>query len=286
MKFRVCFDNSSLCHMYLSRKKIQLERIFDKFDIYLSVLNISELIVYKNIENRNELLRFYDKINYQNNNPLDFPNFLLKKAYLAHSSGKENLIASNDRDSGRTFLRYLKKPDDISQQNVLKTEKYLRKNKEIFISPSKAARDDPRIKNMFKNKIEPKNLSEFLELTLENDDLVTSFVERMVLSFGINDFNKKNGIAIFKEITPWLFYLSALFGGFYNWGFRRGCNPNPDYIDVSQAIYLSFCDYFITDDNALKNLLNEVIVFIESYLSYNLKKKVLKFDEFLSECEV
>ena len=86
---------------------------------------------------------------------------------------------------------------------------------------------------------------------------------------------------LINEPTPCLFYICAYYGGVYNWGFRREYSPHPNRNDVIQAAYLSICDYFITDDKALKNLLNEVLIFINSYLGIDLKKKILDLDELL-----
>ncbi|UCH93688.1 MAG: hypothetical protein JSV88_25935 [Candidatus Aminicenantes bacterium] len=276
MNKRIYFDACSLGSLYRKRNSFELKRITNKFEVCLSLLNIFELLVYKNVVLRDKLLKFYNKLNNKNYLPLDFPLDLLKKFYLGYKSGQKNVNWGNS-EIGETSLAYLENPTAIKANEINSVEKYLEDTKKFFRIAGESSRKRPFVKEMFKNKNEPKNIGEFLELALNSDSILTELFEETIQFLGVKDYKKEEGIFFIKKVEPWLFFWGAYFGGIYNQTFKREYNPNPDIIDISQAIYLGACDYFITDDIALFSLLENL-----NKLDFVKKKRIiLRSEEFL-----
>ncbi len=254
---KVIFDLCALIDLFEMHKnnKIEIKELNSKFEIYITAVNIFEILKHKSKDKRSELLKFCKALNIRDYFPVDYPSFLLIATYKDYINSKIKGEIGNPR-----LKFFIDNPSSISERDIISCRKILDKNEEFFKLSSKGAREEI-IKVIPNFKDRDMDLNDFIDEIFTSDEILYSFFESIITKFKLPYIRKKNHIFL-KEFEPWNLFFLSFFTGVYNLVFKRSkysIKKNPGFIDISQSIYLIACDVFITNDNALYELLNSVI---------------------------
>ena len=96
-----------------------------------------------------------------------------------------------------------------------------------------------------------------------HDEFISDFFDELLANIGYPNFQGK-ARRLLNKIEPWTFYFGAMAHGSYSRAVQLqnyGHGRNPGGLDSQQAVYLSCCDVFVTNDEGQRKMLKGLRVF-------------------------
>ena len=269
-KANLYFDTSSLINL-TNNNQIPVSQIKKHYDVFLSLLNYFEIIVYKDNSKRINLLEFIKIL--KKHMPLDLPTSIIRR-FLSDFSTNQNQT--------RWSIMGLNYPDWNDANNVLLIADYLRKEKEYFVVTNTRARTF--LQSIKTNNSNPTVQDSVLYLNYiysQNSILEDIFNGISVIQPNLH-FSIQDKIGLMKSLplicyfAPWLLAHQRL--AIKNSHFSPKKNPNS--IDIAHSFYMGTCDVFVTDDERLHSLLDDLNKFM-LFTSFK-KVKIIDSEQFLN----
>jgi len=227
-----------------------------RFVIYPSVFTIAEVASTTDPDKRIKLLRFLKKIS-GDFRPIGMPGELLGLELQLRRSRKPSMeVSMGDQWDG--LWAVFNEPALLQQEDIDEVKEWKRKEEDKILSIFRDNRD------LIQASIDELPESDRKEVLRSYSKLMKSFLEtegfilNTVNSFaqipvpGIK-FQQEQVDELLEFSDFWRLFLAALGFMFYTFsvkksGYSMKGNKNPGSIDLQQAMFLSICDTFVTED--------------------------------------
>jgi len=266
------FDTSAFNALFKDNdKEAILIAIKKAGTIYLSAFNFIEISSTKNAKKRIKLLEFFKQLS-ENRRPLDFQAAILKQSLEAFLNGKNqiNISIGNMQDG---IWQAIQDPNLLKNKAFKETLQRKAKEENWLNEPHKRARE--KFQQIDEISVKPRTSVQFLKHLYANKRCIQESFAPLFEKCGSTKqiFHEKEQ-SIIRNVEPWLFYFTAIGISIFNRAIKQfnfAKRKHPGGIDIQQAIYLSFCDYFITNDPGQYKMLKVI-----SKLGHR-ERKIIKF---------
>jgi len=263
-KAKLYFDTSSLIN-FISTDHILPDQIKINYDVFLSLLNYFEIIVYEDNSKRIYLLDYIEA--FKDHLPLDLPTSIIERFLSDYSTNKNQTRWSID---GHNY------PEWNDANNIKVIREYLKKEKEHFKATNTRARIFIENNKMNTNNPTIQDSLLYLNYIFSQNNILEGIFEGISCIQPKLNFPTLEKIELMKSLPLICFFVPWLFGhhrlAMKNSYFSPKKNPNS--IDVAHSFYMGACDVFITDDKRLHSLLDD----LNKFKFFNFYKQVKILD--------
>jgi hypothetical protein len=251
-----CFDTSTINNLLVDPDVERLtERLLDRYDVYITALNIAEIGKTRSAAKR-ERLRAFEKRLAKEYEPLDMPNEIVKKLTAAFGH-PETEVTFSVTDERQGLWVAMSEPNSVGEEERAALESWLhgleRSNTES------SAKFRVRVDEIFASNpsIRPKNAAQVLRLYLKAPwTLLYSLPSQVYkhVSGRVLPLSKLDNL-LEAQPSVWPLYLAAyaflIYSGSF-WQPSHGPLNTAGLLDVWSSVYLPFCDVFVTHDRGKK----------------------------------
>lgn len=247
-----CFDTSAFNRLLDDPHREIIEKAMLAGNSFrISAYNVVEAAKTKSEARRHELVRLMRRLT-ENKRPLDRPNTLVRAAARAFAEKKRTVTVNADPDLDGVWVA-LNRPEFLDEQGREESLKWAKEWSEDFDTTVSDMRNE--VQKMFEGKAEkrPRTPAVTVRSYFKNRDHI---YERLVGPIYERETGKQLGREEFEDLMRepvWMLYFGAYAYGFHQRAVRQhgySKNKHAGAIDLGQAVYLTMCDRFITDDRA------------------------------------
>ncbi len=279
---RFYFDTSALIHLQNSSNRDALEQfLLAKGNIlYVSVVNIAEIVVYENRPRSKELLSIIRNLT-RGNRPIAFPSELLTRSldfYLRRAP-------TGDITIGPEYESYWMVLEDPALIDDDRVSSELLKWKERHENNHRTSLDG--LRRELQTRIQElsdydrdrvlKHPQEIVRSYCTNENFLEEAIQPFLAEAGHPETFRGKVPQLLRELEPWRLFFLAKAYEVYNRAVQfegYGSRKNPGGLDLLQATYLPFCNYFVTEDRSLGREIRRISFFGHT------PRRVIKFDRF------
>jgi len=228
--------------------------------VYVSAINVSEIVANVNATRRLELLKLANRLA-DDRLPLGYPTDLLRLSLDAYVRRAPGLDVSIDPDSDVWIA--LRQPERVDERCREGIASHNSAGEESFREMHEKGRDglQPVVDALSREDRKAiRNASSLCKVYFERPEFLKQMLSELLKEFGHPELAGKEQ-EFLTILEPWKFYFAAMVEGVYNRGVksqRYGWRSNAGNLDTHQAIYLAFCDVFVTADAAQRRMLKPV----------------------------
>jgi|SRR5271157_1907731 len=210
--------------------------------------------------------------------PLLVPNELLREVTLAHFKGaKTARITISDKHWG--IWSGLQDPEQLGEFERQEVYDWKRSLESPFTEAHRKAR--PEFDSVYRAfpKDKPPSVGQLIRFLRANEQLILSTVSpvyKRITGIGL-DLPRMH--ALFQELPAWPLYLTGWAHSLYHRALKPqnfGATSNPGTLDLMSAIYLNYCDYFVTADAKQRRALRVLNLFN----AHKPRTRVISYQEF------
>jgi hypothetical protein len=248
----VCFDTSALNQLMDDPDGNRLPSILLRdFDVYITALNIIEIGKTARPDRR-EQLRAFEKCLAKGFEPLDLPNQLVQRACLAFHNRAERIVVTLGEASRQLWVA-MSEPHSVGDLERLELTRWA----DGLESSNAAAnaRLRPGLDPIFASDpaARPRTPKQLLRIYMRAGWLARYRVTAEIYKRATGHVLPLSQLDNFLTVQPsiWPLYLGAeAYSTYYGAVWERGVGPrNPaGMLDLWAAVYLPFCDVFVTHD--------------------------------------
>lgn len=257
------FDTSALNRLHDDpEKKNIVKGLLATNRIYITALNVIEACGTKDINRRRSLIALQKELT-GDFRPLAIPNDLLQTLAIAHAKRDTQPVITIDARQDGIWIA-LNAPTEIAnaeRQEVFRWKTELENSFQEGHSKARIAFQD-----LFKrgSSSRPRTASELIRHYNRNEDFLYEVVSPIYLRCTGKELPRNELRQFLADVPPWQQYLLGWAHSVFSRGIREtnyGINNNAGTIDLWCAVYLYFCDFFVTDDKAQCRALRILNVF-------------------------
>jgi hypothetical protein len=282
-KMDYCFDTSALgakntASLYDdSDRAAVVAGLLASGRVVISAVNVIEACGCEDPARRIGLLRLQSQLS-QDHRPLLVPNELLRALTIArHRGDRTATITISDRHSGIWWG--LHEPEQLSEVERAEVYQWKKSLELPFDQAHQQTRSE--FEKMFHafphNK--PLSVAKFIKFLRQNEKLIldaASPAHQRITGVGLDFFEMGK---LFQELPAWPLYLAGWAYSLYHRAIKAqgfGVPSNPGTIDLMSAIYLNYCDYFITSDVKQRRALRV----LNAFNPHQPKTQIISYQEF------
>lgn len=228
--------------------------------VRISALNILEAVKTSDAQRRYHLIKLMAQLS-DGKRPLDMPDTILLSYAKAHAVGATRAIVNSDRDLDGIW-NILNQPEILDDESITAAKDWARQQELAFASV--VASDREVIQSILSRGDKGRNISAattlraYLQAKLECQQLVSD-----IYSKGTNKLLTSNGYKVLMREDVWPLYFLSYAYGIHTRGIRINrfsSSGNAGAIDLTQSVYLTLCDRFVTSDRAQYRALRQLNV--------------------------
>lgn len=248
----VCFDTSALNQLMDDLESDRLTAILLRdFDVWVTAINIIEIGKTTSPERR-EQLRAFEKRLAKKFEPLDMPNALAQRVCLAfHNQDKDITVTLGE--ANRQFWAAMSVPNSVDEQGRLALKQWVNALESAAARVGALVR--PELDRIFAgNPAErPKTPKQLLRIYMGLRWMVrygvTAEIYKRATGYVLPLSQLDSFLTAKPSIWPLLFGAEA-YSFYYKivWESGNGSRNRANKLDLWSAVYLPFCDVFVTHD--------------------------------------
>jgi hypothetical protein len=224
-------------------------QIVNKYEVYLSLLNLFEVVAYENEIEKNQLLNFTEEL--KTHSLLNLPTSIITNFLFDYAANINHTCWS---------IESVKYPDWNESGNIFLIKNYLKDVKEHFRISNIDARYFIKKNNLNSNNPTLQNGFSYLNYIYSQKHILLGIFEDISFVQSKLVFKTQNKIDLMKSLPLICFFAPWLLGhqrlAIKTTHFSPKKNPNS--IDVGHGFYMGVCDIFVTDDERLHSLLEDL----------------------------
>lgn len=259
--------------------------------VFVSAPNILEIAANESANRRIELLELINEICHDYR-PLAYPSDLLTCSLSAYVNASTHVTITISRKH-KGIWTAMKNPSEIGEAERLEAENWRVEQSRWYRQAHEGAR--PHIQDLLPkmNDEERKKLSNsarvlqhYYKSPESFEDSFESFFKRC----GLPNVLKGKARKVLDDLEAWRFYFAAFAVSIYHRTIKQenyGHSKNFGSIDYQQAIYLAYCDVFITHDRPqlkLMKILNKIGRIDRKVLGFRQLKRAVTMKQIDKAC--
>jgi predicted nucleic acid-binding protein len=252
----ICLDTSAINNLMIDPEVERLTTtLLERFDVYITALNVAEIAKTTQPEKR-EQLRAFEKRLAKTYEPLDMPNEIVKKMTRAFGL-RQTEVNFGITDDRRGLWVAISEPNSIGETERAELASWTERLEES--NRQSVARVRARVDEIFSSSpnTRPKNAAEVLRFYLKAPWPLLYSLPSYVLKMETGRVLPLSQLDKLLDAKPsvWPLYLGAYAFLLYSGSFRQpehGPPNNAGLLDAWSGVYLSFCDVFVTHDRGRK----------------------------------
>jgi hypothetical protein len=249
----VCFDTSALNQLMDDPEGGRLTSILLRdFDVYITALNIIEIGKTARPDRR-EQLRTFEKRLAKGFEPLDLPNQLVQRACLAFHNRAEKIVVTLGEASRQLWVT-MSEPHSVGDQERSELTRWADGLESSNASANTVLR--PELDRIFASNpaARPRTPKQLLRIYMRAGWPVRYRVTAEIYKRATGCILPLSQLDNFLTTQPsiWSLYLGAeAYSIYYGAALGRGLGPRnrAGMLDLWAAVYLPFCDVFVTHDS-------------------------------------
>lgn len=259
-----CFDTSAVNRLHddVERECI-VEGLLATNRIYVTALNIIEACGTESQDRRRSLISLLKRLS-GDCRPLASPNELLQTFAVAHARGDAQAVITITKQQNGIWIA-LNEPSKVNEEIRQEVFKWKSDIEKPFREAHRKARKP--FEELFKSGKSPRirKVSALIRYYMENLEFLYQnvvgpiYLRSTGVELPLSAFRK-----FLSNMFPWQLFLLGWAHAIFNQAIKEnGYSPkkNPGSIDLWCAVYLWFCDFFVTDDYAQYKALRLVNTF-------------------------
>ncbi|WP_454060923.1 hypothetical protein [Candidatus Nitrospira salsa] len=274
-----CFDTSAINRLLDDPEREPIvTTILSIGSFRITAYNVLEAAKTSDLSRRTQLLKLMCRLA-NRNRPLDRPNRILSKYLDAHAAGTSSWKINADAKLDGTWLA-LNQPDCLDQNAIDEVVDWANKSEQDFSSV--VAGDRVKFQSVF-NQIptseQLKSTASTLRVFSTNKNFLNSLVSEAYERQTGKRLIDPEIESLVQEPVCGLYFLAYAYALHHRamQGQGYSANRNAGAIDLWQAVYLSLCDRYVTNDKAQYRGLRLLNV-----INNNLHTQVMRYDTFRS----
>lgn len=217
--------------------------------VLITTVNVFEAVGCEDSLRRTGLLRLEKQLS-RDFLPLLLPNELLRAATITHSNRTANFaITVGDKHTG--ILQALHEPETLCDADRDEIFRWKRSLEDSFDAALRRARSElAKSFNSF-SAVGLFSTARLIRFLRGREELILNTIRPTYRDVIGRDLTTATMRRLFLEIPPWPLYLLGWAHGLYHRAVKSqdfGVSSNAGTIDLMSAIYLAYCDYFVTSD--------------------------------------
>lgn len=259
-----CFDTSAInsLHDDVERENI-VQGLLATNRTYVTALNIIEACGTESQDRRRSLISLLRKLSGRYR-PLAFPNKILQTFAIAHAKGDDQAVITITKQQDGIWVA-LNKPFEVDEGIRQEAFKWKSEIEKHFRAAHRKARKP--FEKLFKTGSSPRirKVSTLIRYYMENPEfLYHNVVGPIYMRSTAVELPFVSSREFLSNMPTWQLFLIGWAHAIFNQAIKEnGYSPkkNPGSIDLWCAVYLCFCDFFITNDRAQHQALRLVNTF-------------------------
>lgn len=258
-----CFDTSALNRLHDDPERKSIARgIVVTNRIYISGLNIIEACATGDAKRRQSLIGLLKELS-GNYRPLAIPNELLQTLAVAYAKRDTKPVITIDERQNGIWIA-LNAPTEIGDEERQEVLTWKVQLEESFRDAHRTARD--AFQELFTSgrSPRPRTVSALIRHYVQNEDFLYEVVSPIYLRSTGKELPRNELRQFLVDVPSWQQYFLGWAHSVYSRTIREtkyGVKTNAGTIDLWCAVYLCFCDVFVTDDQAQRRALRILNVF-------------------------
>lgn len=248
----VCFDTSGINRLMDDPDRDRLTSVLlGNFTVYITALNIIE-IGKTACPERREQLRAFEKRLAKKFEPLDLPNQLVQRACLAFHKGTDRIVVTIG-EASRQLWGTMSAPHSVGDPERLELTRWADQLESSNAAANTVLRSE--LDRIFASNpaARPRTPKQLLRIYMSGGWLARYRVTAEIYKRATGRVLPLSQLDNFLNARPpiWPLYLAAeAYSIYYGAVWGRGLGPrNPaGMLDLWAAVYLPFCDVFVTHD--------------------------------------
>jgi len=246
----ICLDTSAVNRLHDDAEREALVAgLLAGGEFYVSAYNVLEAAATKDEEKRKSLVRFLARLA-RGKRPLNAANTIIRGLADAHATNLETITVNSDPDLEGVWQALLR-PDEIDDPIRQESKDWAAERTAEFEETVSKAR--PQFQELFKHRPDerPPNAAETIRRYFKHKEQI---FDQLIAPIYLRQTGKELTRRAFDELIEepaWILYF-----GTYVYALHHRAMPRSGYsskwhadaIDLQQAVYLRFCDWFVTDD--------------------------------------
>ena len=248
-----CFDTSAIAAKHVASLYDDPDRpalvagLLASGRVLVTALNVIEAGGTEESARRSGILRLEKEL-VRNLYPLKTPTEVLQALSLAHIRGeRRTTLTISEAESG--IYATLCEPEQLGEQERQEVYRWKSSLEDSFAEANRLAR--PEFQVLFEDtpNDRPRTAAKLIKLFKNENKIVLDapIYKRLTGS----DLDLPSMQDLFLDIPEWPLYLAGWAHGMYHRAIKNqnfGVNSNPGTVDLMLAVYLRFCDCFVTSD--------------------------------------
>lgn len=233
-------------------------------EVRLSALNVVELAATGNSESRTALLSLANELSC-GRRPLEFPSDLMRIYLNAYAAGESNAVITLSEEHDGLWV-VLREPETIENVDRFEVLEWKSQQERWYLEMYENGNGNGRLHLQYVvtnlSAMDRQRVRRHPMALLRHYWADSRFIEDSFAEFfsrcGHPDTFRGRVHEVLGDLEPWMFYFAAIGYGIFlrcvqenNYG-RCGCAGS---IDTQQAIYLAFCDVFVTADSGQRRIM-------------------------------
>ena len=271
-----CFDTSAINELHDDPDRESIVKgLLATNRIYLTALNMIEACGTEDENRRSSLIAFQKRLT-GNYRPLAIPNELLQTLAVAHATRDTQPIITINKQQDGIWIA-LNAPSEVDEQARQEVFGWKSQLEASFTETHRKARE--AFQDLFENgkSPRPRTASALIRHYGRNEDFLYEVVGPLYQRSTGLELPRSSLRQFLSDVPPWLQYLLGWAHEVFRRGIRKmgyGAKKNPGAIDLWCAVYLCFCDFFVTHDHRQRRALRVLNVFNPR------KTRIISFQDF------
>lgn len=277
-----CFDTSALCakhaaSLYDDPDKVAIVAgLLASGRVLITTINVIEASGCEDAARRTGVLRLQAELS-RDLRPLLMPNELLRTVTLAHFRQEKTAeITISDGHSGIWWG--LHEPEELGDTEREQVYRWKLALESPFTEAHRKIRPDFEV--AYRSQTKPLSVAKFIKFFRENEQRILDAVNPTYESLTAGSRLDIPGMrTLFEDLPVWPLYLAGWAHSLYHRGLKEegyGASSNPGTIDLMSAIYLNYCDYFVTSDVRQRRALRV----LNALNPHKPKTRIISYNEF------
>lgn len=272
-----CFDTSAVNRLHDDPERIAIVRgLLSMSVVRVTALNVIEVGGTADAERRESLLRLLGELA-PGVRPLASPTALVRILAKAHADGNDRpIISLPDEENG--IWAGLNNPEGHNEETRQEVLRWKQELEGPFRKAHETAR--PVLREFFTSReARPEAPSDVIRHYCNSEDFLHEIVAPLYLRATGHQLERAALRDFFSQIRSWPLYFSGWAYAIYERAIQDsgyGHKGKAGTVDLSCAVYLPFCDRFLTDDVGQRKALRLVNV----HNSREPRTRVLSYEDF------
>ena len=282
MPLDYCFDTSALSAKHTASlfddpdRSALVAGLLASGRVLITTINVIEACGCEDAERRTGVLRLQSELSRQLR-PVLPPNELLRKVTIDHFHQKmtAEITVSDDHTGIWWSLHEPELLGDTERDEVYRWKLAL---ENPFTEAHRKIR--PEFEVAFGSQSKPLSVAHLIRFFRQNERRILDAVNPTYQAITGGPSLEIAGMrTLFEDLPAWPLYLGGWAHSLYHRGLKEqgyGASTNPGTIDLMSAVYLNYCDYFITSDTRQRRALRV----LNALNPHQPKTRISSYEEF------